>query len=223
VRSLSYARFLAVVLAAVPSLHSAPVAPSLTVVLDYELPHLRSSFDAISSELQTIMRGAGLSLKVEDKAALGPNSQFGTLVIFKMSGHCDATPIPMEALSDERGPLAMAYTSDGEILPFGEVKCDRVRRSLQRSLGQGMPSGRDRMAYGSALGKVMAHEIYHMLAHEPHHTKTGLTKEALSSHELLDRGVALPKNALAEIRQYVDRKERATAAPSQENYLLEKR
>jgi hypothetical protein len=206
VRSLPYARFLAVILTAVPPLFSAPVAPSLTVVLDYELPHSRSSFDAISIELKAIMKGAGLSLNVEDKVSLTPNSQFGTLVIFKMSGHCDATPIPLEALSDERGPLAMAYTSDGEILPFGEVRCDRVRRSLQRTLGQGMPSGRDRMAYGSALGKVMAHEIYHMLAHEPHHTKTGLTKEALSSRELLDGDIALPENALAEIRRYVDRK-----------------
>jgi hypothetical protein len=170
-------------------------------VLDYERPHSRSSFEALRTELRAIMKSAGLSLDVEDKALLAPNSQFRGLVVFKMAGHCDATPIPLEALSDERGPLAMAYTADGEILPFGEVRCDRVRQSLQRTLGQGMPSGRDSLAYGSALGKVMAHEIYHMLAHEPHHTRTGLTKEALSSRELLDGSIMLPEGALNEIRR----------------------
>jgi hypothetical protein len=205
VRPLSYARFLAVILTAVPALFPAPVAPSLTVVLDYEHPHSRPSFEAIKAELRSIMKGSGLSVDVQDKALLAPNSQFGGLVVFKMAGHCDATPIPVEALSDERGPLAMAYTSNGEILPFGEVKCDRVRRSLQRILGQGMPPDRDRMAYGSALGKVMAHEIYHMLAHEPHHTKTGITKEALSSRELLDGSMSLPQNALREIRRNLER------------------
>ena len=178
-----------------------PAGAPLTVVLDYEQPHSSSSFEAMQSELKTIMKRAGLRLDVKDKASLAPNTQFGGLVVFKMAGRCDATPIPIEALSDERGPLAMAYSSDGEILPFGEVKCDRIRESLQRTLGRGLPSGNDRSAYGAALAKVMAHEIYHMLAHDAHHTKSGLTKESLSSHDLLDRGAILPDKALEQIRR----------------------
>lgn len=176
-------------------------SPSLTVVLDYEQPHSRPSFEAMRSELTTIMKRVGVSLDVKDKASLAPNTQFGSLVIFKMTGRCDATPVPIEALSDERGPLAMAYSSDGEILPFGEVRCDRIRKSLQRSIGRSLPSERDRFAYGTALGKVMAHEIYHMLAHDQHHTKTGLTKESLSSRELFEQNGSLPDEALDEIRR----------------------
>ena len=69
-----------------------------------------------------------------------------------------------------------------------------------------MTALRDSTVYGSALGKVMAHEIYHMLAHESHHTATGLTKEALSSRELLDGSVSLPENAVDKIRHNVYRK-----------------
>lgn len=178
---------------------------SLTVLLDYEQPHSRSSFESMQSELRALMKSAGLVVDLRDKAEIAPNAQFNGLVIFKMSGRCDATPVPMEALSDERGPLAMAYRSDGQILPFGEVRCDRIRESLQRSIGRGLPSGRDRSAYGAALAKVMAHEIYHMLAHDPHHTQKGLSKEALSSHELLDERLSLPDEALDEIRRSLNR------------------
>jgi hypothetical protein len=174
---------------------------SLTVVLDYEQPHSTPSFMAMQAELQNLMKRAGLRIDLKDKALLAPNTQFADLLVFKMAGRCDATPVPMEALSDERGPLAMAYSSDGEILPFGEVRCDRVRESLQRSLGRGLPSDRECSEYGAALAKVMAHEIYHMLAHDSHHTHTGLTKEALSSHELLDGSETLPPSALTEIRR----------------------
>lgn len=174
---------------------------SLTVVLDYEQPHSPSSFETMQTELQSLMKRAGVQLQIRDKASLPPNTQFGDLLVFKMAGRCDATPVPIEALSDERGPLAMAYSSDGEILPFGEVKCDRVRQCLQRTLGRGLAGDRERSAYGAALAKVMAHEIYHMLSHDPHHTHTGLTKDALSSHELLDDNMSLPDGALTEIRR----------------------
>lgn len=174
---------------------------NLTVVLDYEQPHSHSSFDAMQVELQTLLKGAGVHVQLEDKASVAPNTQFRDLLVFKMSGRCDATPVPMEALSDERGPLAMAFSSDGQILPFGEVKCDRVRESLQRTLGRGLPTDNQRSAYGAALAKVMAHEIYHMLGRDPRHTHSGLTKEALSSHELLDQRTSLPQSALSEIRR----------------------
>ena len=99
--------------------------------------------------------------------------------------------LPIGALSDERGPLAMAYSSDGAILPFGEVECDRIRSSLERVVGHGNPVIYQ-SAFGSALGLVVAHEIYHMLSHSPDHTKTGVTKESLSAREMLSGSLSLP-------------------------------
>jgi hypothetical protein len=201
VRLLVCSRLLALSLAVALRALPDPSFSSLTVVLDYEQPHSTSSFEAMKTELNAIMKGIGFQIDVKEKSSLAPKSQFAGLVMFRMTGHCDATPIPLEALSDERGPLAMAYSANGEILPFGEVRCDRVRRSLQRSLGRGIPSQSNRLAYGSALAKVMAHEIFHMLAREPRHTKAGLTKDALSSRELLDHNLSLPESARQAIRR----------------------
>ena len=185
-----------------PPLAASALSP-LTVVVDYEQPHSTSSFDAMAAELKSIMKRVGISLEVKEQASLPPNAQFGQLVLFKMAGSCEAVPIPVDALSDERGPLAMAYASDGQILPFGEVRCDRVRMSLERTLGRGIPSERESNAYGSALGKVIAHEIYHMLAHESKHTRSGITKEALSSSDLLAHNSNLPNDAREAIRRNV--------------------
>lgn len=41
-------------------------------------------------------------------------------------------PVPYRY--DERGPLAFTHSVDGEILPFSEVACDKVRSSLQNQI-----------------------------------------------------------------------------------------
>jgi hypothetical protein len=102
------------------------------------------------------------------------------MVVLKMSGECTMEAIP--AVPDEMGlPLGMTYASDGEILPFGKVDCDRVRQSLQRVLTGGR---RDDVALGRALGRVVAHEMYHMLSHSKAHTASGITRKSLSPRDL---------------------------------------
>ena len=100
-------------------------------------------------------------------------------------------PMHMGELPDEQGPLAMAYSSNGEILHFGAVECDRVRQCLQRVTGMGNPE-KHQAAFGTALGIVMAHELYHMIAGIKAHAKDGLTKKSLSARDLLYGELAIP-------------------------------
>lgn len=163
----------------------------ITVLLDFEKPHSDVSVQAMREELQRILDPAGLKIDLRLKNELSPEPQFPDLVIFKMKGSCTMNALPVAALSDERGALAMAYSSDGEILHFGEVECDRVRQSLQRVLGRGAPE-RHQKAYGAALGLLVAHEMYHMLGNQKIHTRDGLTKSSLSARELLEDNLTLP-------------------------------
>lgn len=111
-----------------------------------------------------------------------------------------ADGLPIGALSDERGPLAMAYSSDGVILPYGEVECDRIRQSLQRLIGRGNP-GTYQSAFGAAMGLVVAHELYHMLARSPQHTENGITKESFSARDMLSGNLSLPEVARLAMRE----------------------
>jgi hypothetical protein len=111
-----------------------------------------------------------------------------------MKGHCTARPLPIGALSDERGALAMTYSSDGTLLPFGAVECDRVRQSLERVLGRN-PLDVHSDAYSTAIARVMAHEIYHMVGNSKGHTQDGLTKRSFSSRDLYEGLLPLPDKA----------------------------
>jgi len=164
---------------------------SVTVLVDFEKPYSDASFDALRHELQTLFAPAGLKIDLRLKNQLLPGAEFNQLVVFKMKGACSMVAMPIGALSDERGPLAMTHSSDGELLHFGEVECDRVRQSLQRVLGKGYPERRQ-TALGMALGVVMAHEMYHMMANAKGHTADGLTKHSLSAEEMLAGHLSIP-------------------------------
>lgn len=168
---------------------------SVTVLLDYEQTHSDVSLAVMKRELKSIMTDAGISVDLRVRDEVAANAQFNRLVLFKMKGACTMNALPIAALSDERGPLAMTYSSDGQLLPFGEIECDRVRESLQRTLGRGNPKG-SQAAYGTALARVMAHEMYHMIANSKTHAKNGITQEGLSSRDLLSS--KLPFSARAE-------------------------
>jgi hypothetical protein len=167
---------------------------SVTVLVDFEKPYSTASIDALRGELQTLFASSGLKIDVRLKSELPPGSEFNQLVVFKMKGACSMLPMPVGALSDERGPLAMTYSSDGELLHFGEVECDRVRQSVQRVVGKGYPEKRQ-AALGMALAVVMAHEMYHMMANAKAHTGQGITKHSLSAEEMLAGELSIPDTA----------------------------
>ena len=96
----------------------------------------------------------------------------------------------------------MAYTSDGAILPFGEVRCDKLRASLERIYGKGHLVAHS-AALDLAIAHVIAHEIYHMLASSAIHTKTGVTKESLSPEELVSNDLPIPAGANDALRKAI--------------------
>jgi hypothetical protein len=164
----------------------------VTLLVNFEKPHSAASVVALQKELADLMQPAGVSIDVMLRSEMPESPEFAELVVFQMKGSCSMNVAPpFDELVDERGPLAKAYSSDGQILHFGEVECDRVRECVQQVTGRGDPEKHQR-AFGRALGIVMAHEIYHMISGKKAHTKLGLTKESLSAHELLDGELSLP-------------------------------
>lgn len=128
---------------AAPSTDFPPVQ-TVTVVLDFEHPYPPAPLKALHQELSRILAPAGLEIDVLIKSALPQTSNFRDVVVFKMKGSCTMKALPIGALSDERGALAMTYSVDGEMLGFGEVECDRVRVSIQRALGPAIQRRRSR-------------------------------------------------------------------------------
>jgi hypothetical protein len=170
---------------------SAPV----TVLLDFEQPGSGSALASLTAELHRLLSQADIQVDIQLKNSLAEHAEFKDVVLVKMKGRCSMDSLPVVASFDKRGPLAMTYSVDGNVLPFADVNCDRVRTSLQRASGRANPA-QHQAEYGIALARVMAHELYHILAQSPTHTRDGITKQALSSTELIERNFDFSPGAL---------------------------
>lgn len=169
------------------------VPREVAVVVHSEGKMSPEAWKAMETESARIARQAGLRVRfVERSEAAGLH--FDDLVVFKMRGKCEMDSYP--AMLDERGPFAWAFTADGNVLPFGEVKCDRVRESVKTVLRPSDFAQGDHYL-GRALGRVVAHEIYHMMANTKKHGKSGVTKDALSARQLVDERLDLSDHSAA--------------------------
>ena len=75
------------------------------------------------------------------------------------------------------GALGWTHVSDGAILPFSEIDCDRIREFVQKELLYWKPAEREEVL-GRAMARVVAHELYHIFANTPHHGSDGVAKAA---------------------------------------------
>ena len=82
-------------------------------------------------EAERIVRKAGVNLAFKHCHEAAQET-YNDLIFFKISGRCEMDSF--SPLLDERGPLAFTFTTDGRILPFGEVKCDRLRDSIKTAM-----------------------------------------------------------------------------------------
>ncbi len=183
-------------------LQAGPSSLPVTVLLDFAEAQPSISLANMQKEFNSVFADSPISVDVKLKSAVQSEPQLGELLVFKMKGRCISEALPVGALSDERGALAMAYTTDGKILPFGEVECDKLRCSLERFYGKGQLAAH-RAALDLAVAHVMAHEIYHMLASSAAHTKTGVTKQSLSARELVSSDLPLPAKANDALRRAI--------------------
>src|SRR5262249_58770098 len=74
--------------------------------------------------------------------------------------------------------------SNGEVRPFADVECDRIGRLVNQGLYRLEPEDREE-AFGRAVGRVLAHELYHIFLRTSRHGSWGIAKPYYSSAELL--------------------------------------
>ena len=180
-RSFSTALF-AFIVCMLPVLR-AETLPSLTVLLSIEGNASASALQELKSELNSIMKDSGRTLDVRLREHAGPTETFDDVVLVKLKGTCEMKR--MIPFLDERGPLAFTHSTDGNILPFAEVSCDRIAKAISGALWGGARKQADKLL-GRALGRVLAHELYHILGKTHDHNADGsVAKEALSAKQLI--------------------------------------
>jgi hypothetical protein len=169
-------------------------ASDLTVVLDFQGAHSEQSIIEMQREAQAVLRASGIHLDWRTRSQASRES-FNDLVLVKLSGNCDVDAAPQAF--GKRGPLGSTFISDGNMLPFAEIACDRVAASV-RSAMSGSDFETPDVLLGRALGRVVAHELVHVLTGSCEHGLEGVHKAALSGRQLI--ADSLPLSAADAIR-----------------------
>jgi hypothetical protein len=166
----------------------------LTVLLKVDsvpAPVLR----AMRREAESEVASSGVKLNWGSSQDLQGTGINGQIAIIELRGQCGpgaparAVPPPVGEGSEALGQTHMV---NGKVLPIADVLCDAVHQLVDRDL-RTAPAGAREELLGRALGRVLAHELYHIILRTTDHAHGGLRRSALTSAELL-----APHNAFGE-------------------------
>lgn len=176
-------RFLCLVLAALPVLGmpgGVPVAP-VAVYTQFLLDAPPAVVAALQAEVDSIMAPSGLTFDWRSLATAG-QSPAVELAVITFKGRCDANGVIPH--NPNPGPLGWTHLTGGTIIPFADIDCEAIGSFLQRDLRFEKPDQRQ-TTFGRAVGRVLAHELYHIFANTKRHGSCGVGREAYSVQDLL--------------------------------------
>jgi hypothetical protein len=170
-------RFVPGLLAAVCFASSPERIPQLAPVAQIQQPVPATVLGSLQAEVGGVLGPAclrSLWYAVEDAVELA---------VVTLRGTCD---VPGPGLAGRGKTQALGFTSitGGQTLPFTTIDCDRTRSFLSAALLHLRQSDRAQ-AFGRALGRVLAHELYHIFANTQHHGRASVAKESYTVTDLL--------------------------------------
>jgi hypothetical protein len=202
-----YARLLALVCLLYVSAPSAlteamlPPGGTLAVFLRHAPGSSPAVLDFMKREAAELVRSTGMRLEWIENAQ-GIDVVGGELVVVDLRGGCFISVLELrsEKPEPESKHLGSTAVADGRVLPFSSVDCDTVRAFVASGLRHERPERRE-ILFGRALGRVLAHELYHVVAQTGEHSHYGTGKAAVSSAELLADRFEFDSDSLHRLRQ----------------------
>lgn len=169
-----------------------PSTPLTAVVLP-EGAYSKVAVREMGREAARILKQSGVSLRwqvgIPDKAVSG------LLVVVKLVGNCDMDGSPTLLVP---GPLGWSHEVNGTILPFSDLACDNIRGAV----GAAMSAGNDlrgNILLGRAMGRVLAHELYHVVADTSQHGREGVAQASLTPRDLTSGQLSLEPSDSASV------------------------
>lgn len=161
-------------------------APTIGVFMDFEAIPTATAMDAMKKEVNHIMKPMGLNVNWRWLKDNHGTETFASLVVVRFKGKCRLDPWPAEQPPFGGGVVTLGSTlvaRDGRVLPYSEVECDQVTRTVPPFSPATCELERQ-SALGRAMARVIAHELYHVLAHTTGHAMHGLAKASQSFHAM---------------------------------------
>jgi hypothetical protein len=155
--------------------------PQLAILMKFDVRPPTAVLDSMQREVTSIFEPAGVQVAWRLVDQNDGRELFPHVVVIRFRGACHTQPASWDELQPllEDPELASASVRDGKALPFAEVHCDRVSAFLRP-----WRKAEQSAVLGAAMGRVIAHELYHMLTNTLTHGVSALSKASVTSAEL---------------------------------------
>jgi hypothetical protein len=150
----------------------------------------------MQEESGLLMRSAGYQVHWLDPLER-PDAPGTSLIVIELAGTCAPTERAGRAADVDR--LAFTVVDHGKILPFITVDCTALQKTLASDLGR-EPRARRDVLYGRAMGRLVAHEMYHIESQTREHSKQGVAQAEVSSRDLVAERFEFSHDTLAKIQ-----------------------
>ncbi len=181
---------------------SVPVraAPALfRVYTDFQSKPAEAVKNAMQRETESIISPTGWQIVWDP---LSTASQDGSLIlaVVRFKGVCDTAGVSVDETSARRPRvLGITYIQDGIILPYSDIGCSAIQNFLASPLASLSAPERE-LVFGRALGRVLAHELYHVLTKKLHHGFKGAAQGQFTSQQLLAEEFRFGRREVQDLR-----------------------
>jgi len=158
----------------------------VTIFMQFREGVSEEALDQMELEAAAIMQPVGVDVDWRFLHDDNNYDRVSELVVAKFHGLCEME-LSLPPLQTG-GALGWTHTTDGEVLPFTNVECDRIRRFID-PLVRGESWLEREQALGRAMGRVIAHELYHILTNTTRHSPDGVAKSSYTPQELVSDGL----------------------------------
>jgi hypothetical protein len=187
-------------LAAFKNAHPAGFPRNLAIIQDIRGQASLITLVEMQSELESILHIPDLEIEWRALDEATYNEVFDRLVVVRLQGNCTMAGAGAPDLKTRT--LGFAHISDGDILPFADIDCNRIRDVVESAVSGEGPMNKE-MLLGRALGRVLAHELYHILTRSTTHAYTGVAKPLLTPQDLVRPRLVMDESSLEAIEQAI--------------------
>jgi hypothetical protein len=159
-----------------------PAKAPVALYVHFERQPSGVATETLQRELHAILSPAGIDFAWRS-ADDSSNEVWADLAVLTFKGHCASGDV-VRAQHFAGGALGWTHISDGKILPFAEIDCDRIGAFLGGKLLT-LPSRFREKIFQRAIARVTAHELYHVFVQTVVHGAWGVAKAEFTSEELL--------------------------------------
>jgi len=159
------------------------VAASLQLLTQFDGRVSSPAIREMQREIDRLYRDVHVPILWHELSGYQSEGETPRIVFIHFAGDC--RPVRLPPVHSVAGiALAGASRVDGRMLPLVTVNCDRIARYLWPAM-TGLERVRGDVAFGRALARVIAHELYHCLTGTAKHTHSALFRADISARALL--------------------------------------